>query len=265
VSAAHTACGTDDSLMAGGRCKLYAMNVAIFGGTFDPIHRGHIAVARAAAEAYDLGRIYFVPADIPPHKQRRAITPFFHRYAMVALATQSERNFFPSLLEAPGEEALRAPSYSIETVRRFRSLLPRSDKVYFLIGIDAFMDVGKWYQAEALLREVEFIVASRPGFSLADVAQALPEAMRPPDQVADAFKKRAAKGKMAVGGAVIHLLPRLNEAASATEIRKAAQSGRSLARWLPEAVVEYVKKMHLYEENAAHRRDSRLRARGLRL
>ena len=227
------------------------MNVAIFGGTFDPIHRGHLAIARAAAETHRLGRIYFVPADIPPHKQRRAITPFFHRYAMVALATQAEKNFFPSLLEAPGEEVLRAPSYSIETVRRLRRLLPKSDKLYFLIGIDAFMDIGKWHQAEALLREVEFIVASRPGFSLSDVAQALPEAMRPKEAISRAFKKEAVRGEIAIGGAVIHLLPGLKEAASATEIRKAAEQGRSLARWLPEAVAEYVRKMHLYQETPA--------------
>src|SRR2546426_10274260 len=81
------------------------MNIGLFGGTFDPIHHGHIALARAAKERFQLGCIYFVPANIPPHKQRQSITPFFHRYAMVVLATMGEKAFVPSLLEAPGAVA----------------------------------------------------------------------------------------------------------------------------------------------------------------
>src|SRR6476469_9983965 len=78
------------------------MNIGLFGGTFDPIHHGHLALARAAKERFDLGRIYFVPANVPPHKQKRPISPFAHRYAMVVLATVGEKAFVPSLLEAPG-------------------------------------------------------------------------------------------------------------------------------------------------------------------
>jgi nicotinate-nucleotide adenylyltransferase len=121
------------------------MNVAIFGGTFDPIHRGHLAVARAAQERFELGRVYFVPADVPPHKQRHPVTAFDHRYAMVALATTGHPSFFPSLIEAPRPGTLRAPSYSLETVRRFRAKLSRRDRLFFLIGIDAFMEIGAWY------------------------------------------------------------------------------------------------------------------------
>ena len=74
----------------------------LFGGTFDPIHHGHLALARAAKERFELGRIHFVPANVPPHKQNRPVTPYFHRYAMVVLATMGEKAFVPSLLEAPG-------------------------------------------------------------------------------------------------------------------------------------------------------------------
>ena len=162
------------------------MNVAIFGGTFDPVHRGHVAVARAASERFKLGRIYFVPADIPPHKQKQPLTPYYHRFAMLALALAGEKNFVPSLLEAP--EVIQAEgalaSYSIDTVRRFKLGLKKSDKLFFLIGIDAFMDIAKWRSPVELLRECEFIVASRPGYSLADVARALPEELRPAAQVA---------------------------------------------------------------------------------
>ena len=130
------------------------MNIALFGGTFDPIHRGHVNVARAAAERFKLKEVWFVPADIPPHKQKAPVTSYFHRYSMVALALAGEPDFLPSLLEAPDPEAHveRRPSYSIDTVRRVKAGLRKRDRLYFLIGIDAFRDIAKWYEAEALLK-----------------------------------------------------------------------------------------------------------------
>ena len=223
------------------------MNVAIFGGTFDPIHRGHLAVARAARQRFDLKRIYFVPADIPPHKRKLVISAYHHRYAMVALAVAGEKDFLPSLMEAPGEEALRAPSFSIETVRRFRSFLPRSDRLFFLIGIDAFLDIAKWREPEALLREAEFIVAARPGFSLADVANALPESLRPAKEVTKPFTHQPATGDVVLGGVTLHLLADTHENVSATQVRSAAAAGRATARWLPDTVAEYIRKTHLYQ------------------
>ncbi|MBV8476012.1 MAG: adenylyltransferase/cytidyltransferase family protein, partial [Acidobacteria bacterium] len=83
------------------------MNIGLFGGTFDPIHRGHLALANAARDAYTLGRIYFVPANLPPHKPAQTISLFSHRYAMVALATSGSRHFLPSLLEAPVDNGKR--------------------------------------------------------------------------------------------------------------------------------------------------------------
>ena len=84
------------------------MNIGLFGGTFDPIHRGHLALARAARERFELGRILFVPANIPPHKQKQPTTSYFHRYAMLALATTGEKEFVPSLLEEPGVVDIRS-------------------------------------------------------------------------------------------------------------------------------------------------------------
>ncbi len=77
------------------------MNIGFFGGTFDPIHNGHLAVARAARDRFQLGRIDFVPSHVPPHKSQQPVTSYFHRYAMVVLATMQEKTFLPSLLEAP--------------------------------------------------------------------------------------------------------------------------------------------------------------------
>jgi nicotinate-nucleotide adenylyltransferase len=230
------------------------MNVAIFGGTFDPVHRGHLNVARAAQKAYKLGRIYFVPADIQPLKQHTPTTPYYHRYAMLALATRDEKTFLPSLMEAPGEEVRRAPSFTIDTVRRFRALLPKSDRLFFLIGIDSFMAISSWREPEALLREVEFIVTSRPGFSLADIARALPESMRPKDEVTKPFRQQPATGDLVIGGVTLHLLADVEENVSATQIRSSLANGRGVSRFLDDAVAAYISKMHLYKQSAPRAR-----------
>src|SRR5256885_14733762 len=127
------------------------MNIGLFGGTFDPIHRGHLALAQAARERCMLSRILFVPANVPPHKQRQPLLAFAHRYAMIALATAPEKEFAPSLLEAPddadagvsGREKNRItkPNYTIETVKRLKESFRKADRLFLLIGIDAFADI----------------------------------------------------------------------------------------------------------------------------
>jgi nicotinate-nucleotide adenylyltransferase len=232
------------------------MNIGLFGGTFDPVHRGHVALARAALERCKLHRIYFVPANIPPHKQRQPLSPFVHRFAMLALATAEEKGFLPSLLEAP-EEAVRKergtkdrqekPNYTIDTVRRLKQSCKASDKLFLLIGMDAFADIAKWHQPEALFRECEFVVASRPGYSLADVANALPESLRPRPEVTRPFHKQAATGDLVLPGVTIHLLADLRQPASATAIRQAAAAGKPLGRFVDAPVAEYIRKMGLYK------------------
>jgi len=228
------------------------MNVALFGGTFDPIHRGHLAVARAAAERFHLGKIYFVPADIPPHKQKQPLTPYYHRYAMIALAVAGEKNLVPSLLEAP--EIIQAEgkiaSYSIDSVRRLRRSLKKNDRLFFIIGIDAFMDIAKWRSPVELLHECEFIVASRPGFSLADVAKALPESMRPRENVMRVFQNSGAHGSIALPETTIHLLDQVREPVSATKIRSTAAAGRNVEKMTGAAVAEYIRKEGLYKPGA---------------
>src|SRR6266436_2599189 len=110
------------------------MNIGFFGGSFDPIHRGHLALTQAAAERFALRRVLFVPANISPHKQKQPVTPFVHRYSMVALATEDQKQFVPSLLEAPGSSP--GASYTIETVRRLKQALKKADRLFLLIGID---------------------------------------------------------------------------------------------------------------------------------
>ena len=229
------------------------MNIGLFGGSFDPIHRGHIALATAARECYNLGRILFVPTNVSPYKQRAPVTPYIHRFAMVVLATMAEKTFVPSLLEAPAElqpkgkgQPPAEPSYTIDTVRRLKPTLKKADRLFFLIGIDAFAEIAKWREAEGLFRECEFVVASRPGYSLADVANALPEKLRPAAHVTKPFAKQPAKGDLVLTGATVRLLENVNQSVSATAIREAVAAKRPLGKFLDPAVADYIKKVGLY-------------------
>jgi nicotinate-nucleotide adenylyltransferase len=229
------------------------MKIGLFGGTFDPVHLGHLALARAAVEQCKLQKVLFVPASVPPHKQGQPLSPFIHRFAMLALATADEKAFIASLLEAPSAESdgrrerLAKPNYSVDTVRRLRQSLKPSDTIFFLIGIDAFAEISQWHEPEQLLRECEFIVAGRPGYSLADVASALPEKLRPREEVMKPFQKHPATGDLVLPGATIHLLGDLRQSASATAIREAVSAGKSLRRFLDPRVAEYIRKMGLYK------------------
>ncbi len=223
------------------------MNIGLFGGSFDPVHRGHLALARAAAERFSLRRILFVPANVPPHKQTHPVTPFIHRYAMLALATREEKGWAPSLLEAPADGATRA-NYTIDTVRQVKRTLKKADRLFFLMGMDAFRDIAKWHQSAALLAECEFVVASRPGYSLRDVAESLPEPLKPKAAVIKPFHKQPAVGDLVLPGLTIHLLEGVHQNISATAVRSAAAQGKPLGKWVEPRVAEYIRKMGLYRQ-----------------
>ncbi|MBV9179819.1 MAG: nicotinate (nicotinamide) nucleotide adenylyltransferase [Acidobacteria bacterium] len=233
------------------------MNIGIFGGTFDPIHKGHLALALRARAQCKLSRVYFVPTNFPPHKTSQPVAAYCHRYAMTALATAGEKTFVPSQLEAP-PSALRTessarghilrPNYTIDTVRKLKQELNKSDRLFFLIGIDAFRDIAKWHEPDALFQECDFIVASRPGYSLAYVANVLPEKLRPREELTRPFAKEPAKGDLVLAGVSMHLIDDLNLHISATAIRLALAGKRSITRMVPESVEEYIKKEGLYRE-----------------
>jgi len=238
---------------------LELMNIGLFGGTFDPIHLGHTALAGAALERFSLGRVYFAPVNIPPHKQKQGLACYLDRYAMVALATREEKAFVPSLLEAPpvaavadkkGQVNLSKPAanYSIDTIRRLKLALKKSDRIFFLMGIDAFNEIATWHEAEALFQECEFIVASRPRYSLADLANALPEKLRPKPAVTKPFARQPASGDLVLPGVTVHVLEGLEKNISATAIREAVAAQRPLTRFVDPAVAEYIKKVGLYRK-----------------
>ncbi len=139
--------------------RVSGLRIAIFGGTFDPIHNAHLRIAREAAERFALDRVLFVTAGNPPHKVPGATTSFDHRHRMVELACAGDARFVPSRLE----EGVGL-SYSIDTIEKVKTGLKPDDRLYFLIGADAFAEVGTWYRSKEVLAAVEFIVVSRPGY-----------------------------------------------------------------------------------------------------
>jgi nicotinate-nucleotide adenylyltransferase len=144
------------------------LRLAIFGGTFDPIHNAHLAIARAAADRFNLDRVLFVPAAHPPHKRGGTHAPFADRLRMIELAIAGDKRFVASRLEEFTER-----SYSIDTIERVRSTLSAGDELYFIIGADAFAEVRTWHRWQDVARAVLFIVVSRPG-----AAYEVPEGFR---------------------------------------------------------------------------------------
>src|SRR5207302_6744049 len=151
------------------------------------------------------------------------------RYEMVVLALRdaADKRFVPSAIEQEmnQERGKHTPSYTIDTLERLsQGSKKKSDRLFFLIGIDAFMDVAKWHRAEDVLKFCDFIVASRPGFSLADVARALPTSLQPPATVMKPFAKSAARGEFVHAGVRLHMLDTVKINVSATEVRNAVAS-----------------------------------------
>jgi nicotinate-nucleotide adenylyltransferase len=134
------------------------LRLAIFGGTFDPIHNAHLAVAREAAARFALHRILFVPAERPPHKQGVTHAPYEDRFRMVELACREDPQFEASRLEQG-----TGSSYSIDTIEKVRAGLEPGDQLFFLIGADAFAEIESWRRWQDVIRAVAFIVVSRPG------------------------------------------------------------------------------------------------------
>jgi nicotinate-nucleotide adenylyltransferase len=213
-------------------------SIALFGGTFDPIHAGHLAVAHAAQRRFHLDAIHFIPSARPPHKSRSEMTPFIHRYAMVALACAEHRGFFPSLAEAPMDGASPHVFYSIDTVRRVRREHP-DDHLYFIVGADQFLELPTWKNYESLLDLCDFVIASRPGFRI--------DALRlvvPPEKFARGASSDA--NKIALRKSTVHLLTTVHSHVSSTEVRDRLQEKKNIHSLVPPRVEEYILGQALY-------------------
>jgi nicotinate-nucleotide adenylyltransferase len=194
------------------------VNLAIYGGTFDPVHRGHLEVARAAADHYSLDRVLFIPAGHPPHRPRSPGATFEHRYRMVEIACQADPRFAVSRLEAPDGE--RGVHYSIDTLHRVRAELAPGARLLFIIGTDAFAEIRSWHRWNEILSLVEFIVVSRPG--------------------------RELDSNEAPEGSRVHWLRTVNVPISSTQIRSHLARGESVDAWLAPGVADYIRANGLY-------------------
>jgi nicotinate-nucleotide adenylyltransferase len=220
------------------------MKVGFFGGSFDPPHRGHIALARLAIERLGLDQVLMAPVGTQPLKQEEAASsPYEDRVAMVRLAIAVEPRMEISLVDAPRADG--RPNYTIDTVQNLRRALGPEDILYCLMGADSFLTIGRWHRSEDLLLSCDFVVGSRPGFDLQRIAAALPES------VSLSAEENSPPGCLVIGlrgenGAHsrLYLLPDLAEDISATEIRSELRS-RAQAEVDP-AVAAYIEERGLY-------------------
>lgn len=225
------------------------MNIAIFGGTFDPIHAGHLAAAQAALCRFKLEKIFFTPTGNPPHKIHDQLTDYAQRYAMVALACAGEESFVPSTIEAPTADG--AARYSIETVRAMRRKLRQHDRMFFLVGADAFLDLPHWREFRRLLDSVEFIVVSRPGFDLSDLQHI------PPPDLLPARRLAQPPDTIRLRHGAVHLLRDVDTPVASRDIRQAVRAGKPISGLVPKLVEEYILKEGLYRRGAARKRLTR--------
>lgn len=229
--------------------------IAFFGGSFDPPHRGHLAIAKAAADRFALDKVLFAPVARQPLKENFSATPFSHRYAMTALAAQADARFVPSLLDGPPIDGdTTRPNYTVETLERLRKTLPADTALFTLLGADSWLDIARWRQPVRLLGLSDWIIAARPGFSLADAEAALPPetTTEPHDVSGDVLVSRPPDGTVAH----VFFLTSVWQDVSATELRAALETGSMPTEFLPPTVADYIRKTGLYR-SSTEVRDSR--------
>ncbi len=204
------------------------MRIGFFGGSFDPPHLGHLAVGRAAADAYSLDRMLFAPTGHQPLKPRGATASFEERLAMVSLLCElqpqdTRPHFEPSSLDAPLPDG--SPNYTVDTLSALRRMCSADDSIFAIIGADAFLGLRRWKSPDTLLELAEWIVVSRPDVPL---QQLEPVNLRPEQQ------RR------------VHLLEHIHEPASATNVRALLSAGSDCAGLLPASILDYIRAHHLY-------------------
>jgi nicotinate-nucleotide adenylyltransferase len=220
------------------------MRIAFFGGTFDPPHRGHIAIARAAITRLGLDQVLVAPVAAQPLKVGSGHSSFEDRLAMVRLAVAGEPGLVASDVDAPLPGG--RPNYTFDTLQRLRNRLQPTDELFFLLGADSFLTLRRWHHCAQLLLFCDFIVAGRPGFSLEQINAALPKGVQNTGEAREAgytcFTLVGRSGQ----SAKLFLLPDLDQDISATEIRAALAEGSELETVLTPSVAEYIRSHGLY-------------------
>ncbi len=219
--------------------------IAVYGGTFDPVHVGHAAVARNLLELFGLDEVIFVPAFVAPHKRGRKVSPAFDRHAMLALATQGEESLRISTVELSAPER----PYTVETLERFGETLGETARLFFVMGADSWEEITTWREWERVLALTDQLVVTRPGYEL------------PTDHVTEAVRERIVDVRGAERGRVedeleqnegprIYLTDAVNVKMAATDVRAAVARGDwdALDELVVPAVAEYIRKYGLYRE-----------------
>jgi nicotinate-nucleotide adenylyltransferase len=215
-------------------------SVGLLGGTFNPVHNGHLYAAEEIRRRAGLRRVLFIPSYIPPHKRSSEISSPEDRFAMVRLAVKGQPAFEASSIEIDARET----SYSVITLNKVKALYENS-RVFFILGIDTFMEIDTWRAYREVLAQCQFLVTSRPGYRLEDAPRALPaeyagtildlpETRPLTDELADRYR--------------IFLVPIKALNISSTDIRQRARLGQPISGLVPEAVDFYIQKKRLYQE-----------------
>lgn len=216
--------------------------IGLLGGTFNPIHNAHLAIAREARKTVGLDRVVMIPSGDPPHKPPQGVASAKDRYEMVRLALGSDPAFAISDVEVrrPGK------SYSIDTVRLLQQEFGNETRLYFLIGLDAFLEFPTWREPVTLLRLCSFVILSRPGLSFLALST-LPVIPRlPQESLIDLDKGRRTRLDVETGLQSLICLRVSPSSVSASDIRARLARGASTADLLPPAVESYILQHHIY-------------------
>jgi nicotinate-nucleotide adenylyltransferase len=215
------------------------MRIGLFGGTFDPIHWGHLRSAEEVRETFNLDRVVFIPTSKPPHKRGQTTTLAHDRLAMVRLAVANNPRFKVSTIEI----RRAGVSYSIDTVRYFVNRHKGKDALFFILGLDAFREIGTWKEFEQLFPLCNFIVTSRPGSHESNPLRGTSVAVR--RLFCYDFKQNMYRHR---SGTALHFSKVTDFAVSASDIRERVREGKSVRYLLPASVEAYIRKRGLYRE-----------------
>ena len=220
------------------------MRVGLFGGTYNPIHNGHLMVAEQVCRHFSLDRLYIIPCRLPPHKHPAFLASASHRVRMIERALPDDDRYRISLVEVDRS----GPSYTIDTVTHFNALMGKRAVLFLPLGMDAFLEIHTWKSHARLLASIQPVIVSRHLKSNTGVEQDMPRLDRYiRSRLSDRYHFDAEGSSWRYsGGRPIHLLPVEPLAVSSSQIRQRTKHGKSISTLVPPAVQAYIEEKELY-------------------